>query len=128
MAKRAVGLVGGTARTLKNELEFNCQMQIPPESKTIAWTIGHTTTLLNLDTVGSDGKVPFERRRGRGHRMGRCVFGERVWYRRDPLSDRTKAEDRTEFGIFVGFWLTSSEYILIANDEEETCVRNVGQP
>ena len=36
LAERAVSLVGGTVRTLKNELEFNCQIQIPPESKTIA--------------------------------------------------------------------------------------------
>ena len=36
LAERAVRLVGGTVRTLKNELEFNCQIQIPPESKTIA--------------------------------------------------------------------------------------------
>ena len=42
-------------RTLKNELEFNCQMPIPPESKTNAWISGHATTLLNSDTVGSDG-------------------------------------------------------------------------
>ena len=76
LAERAVRLVGGMARTLKNELEFNCQMQIPPESKTIAWMIVHATTLLNQDTVGPDVKVPFERWRGRGHHMGRCVFGE----------------------------------------------------
>ena len=107
----------GMVRTLKNELEFNCQMQIPPESKTIAWMIVHATTLLNLDTVGPDGKVPFERWRGRGHHMGRCVFGERVWYRVGPLTDRTKAEDRI---IFVGFRMKSSEYILIANGEATT--------
>ena len=73
-----MGLVGGMVRTLKNELQFNCQMQIPPEWKTIAWMTAHATTLLNLDTVGPDGKVPFERWRGRGHHMGRCVFGESV--------------------------------------------------
>ena len=120
LAERAVGLVGGMVRTLKNELEFNCQMQIPPESKTIAWMIVHATTLLNLDTVGPDGKVPFERWRGRGHHMGKCVFGERVWYRVGPLTDRTKAEDRMEPGIFVGFRMKSSEYILIANGEATT--------
>ena len=43
---------------------------------TIAWIIGHATTSLNLDTVGSDGKVPLERWRGLGHHMGRCVFGD----------------------------------------------------
>ena len=30
-------------------------MQMPPESKTIAWIIGDATTLLNLDAVGSNG-------------------------------------------------------------------------
>ena len=47
VSKRAVGLVGGMVRTFKNELEFNCQMQIPPESNTVAWIIGHATTSLN---------------------------------------------------------------------------------
>ena len=89
-----MGLVGGVVRTLMNELELNCQMQIPPESKTIGWIIGHVTAMLNLDTVRSDGRVPLERWRGRGHHMGRCVFGERVWYRVGPLTDRTKAKDR----------------------------------
>ena len=107
LAEGAVGLVGGMVRTLKSELEFNCQMQIPPESKTIALMIVHATTLLNLDTVGPDGKVPFERWRGRGHHMGR-------------LTDRTKVEDRMEPGIFVGFRMKSSEYILIANGEATT--------
>ena len=127
--------MGGMVRTLKNELVFTCQMQIPPESKTTAWIIGHAITLLNLDTVGSDGKVPFERWRGRGHHMGRRVFGERMWYRVGPLTDRTKAEDRVESGMFVGFWMKSSEYILIAHGEGTTArtirkelVRKVDQP
>ena len=68
--------------------------------------------------------------------MGRCVFGERVWYRVGPLTDRTKAENRMESGIFVGFRMKSGEYISIAIGEatncadnpKETCVRKVGQP
>ena len=77
----------------------------------------HATTLLNLDTVGSDGKVPFERWRGRGHHMGRCVFWERVWYRVCPLTDRTKTEDRMESRILVGFRMKSSEYMLTVSGE-----------
>ena len=86
-------------------------MQIPPESKTIAWIIGHGATLLNLDTVGCDGKVPFEGWLGRGHHMGRCVFGKRVWYGVGPLTDRTKAEERMESGICISIRMKSSEYI-----------------
>ena len=74
LAKRAVGPVAGMVRTLEKELEFNCRMQRLPESMTIVWIMGHTTTMLNLDTVGSGEKVPFERWRGRGHHMGRCVL------------------------------------------------------
>ena len=46
--------------------------------------------------------------------MGRRVFGERVWYREGPLADRTKAKDRMESGIYVGFRLKSSEYTVIS--------------
>ena len=73
--------------------------------------------MLNLDTVGSMERYRSERWRGRGHHMGRCVFGERLWHRVGPLTDRTRAEDRMESGIFVGFQLKSSEYILFANGE-----------
>ena len=38
-----------------------------------------------------------------------------MWYRVGPMIERTKAEDRMEPGIFVGFRMKSSEYILIAN-------------
>ena len=75
LAKRAVGPVAGMVRTLEKELEFNCRMQRLPESMTIVWIMVHTTTMLNLDTVGCGEKVPFERWRGRGHHMGRCVLG-----------------------------------------------------
>ena len=51
--------------------------------------------------------------------MGRCVFGERVWYRVGPLTDRTKAEDWMESGMFVGFQMKPSEYILIASGESK---------
>ena len=106
LAERAVGLVGGTGRTLKKELKFVCEMQC--------------NTTANLVTVGSDGKVPFERWRGRGHHVGRCVFGEKMWYQVGPLTDRTKVEDRMESGIFVGFQIKSCECILIANEEAIT--------
>ena len=41
-------------------------------------------------------------------------------FRVGPLTNRTKAEDRMEPGIFVGFQMKSSEYILIVNGEAIT--------
>ena len=80
-------------------------MQIPPESKTIAWIIGNAATLLNLGTVGSYGKVP-----SNGGEVADTTWAE--WCRVDPLTDRTKAEDRMESGMFVGFRLKSGEHVL----------------
>ena len=56
-----------------------------------------------------------------------------MWYRVGPLTDRTKAENRMEPGLFVGFRMKSSEYVLNANGEattnqKETCARKVDQP
>ena len=70
--------------------------------------------------IGPDGKVLFEQWRGRGHNMVRCVFEERVWYRVGPLTHRTKAEDRMESRIHVGFRRKFSEYSVIATGDTIT--------
>ena len=117
IAERAVGQVTGMVRTLKAELEFNTKGKLGTESRTWAWMINHAACLLNLDTIGEDGKVPFERWRGRRHALQRCVFGEKVWYRPGPLSGGTKAEDRMVEGRFVGFKLRTGEYVVITDGE-----------
>ena len=89
-------------------------------SKTLAWIANHAACLYNLDAVGPDGKVPFERWRGRRHNMQRCVFGEKVWYMPSKLSGRSKAEDRMAVGGFIGIKLKSSEYVVIADGEVRT--------
>ena len=90
LAERAVEQMGGMGRTLKNELECSCQMQIPQELKTIAWTIGHATTLLNLDTDG--------------------------WFRWEGTV-RTVAKTRTPHGRVFGERL--SERVTEAHEEEK---------
>ena len=117
VAERAVGQIGGLVRTLRAELEFNTQGKLSTESRTWAWMINHAACLLNLDSIGEDGKVPFERWRGRRHALQRCVFGERVWYRPGPLSARSKADDRMTEGRFVGFQLKTGQYLVISGGE-----------
>ena len=79
--------------------------------------INHAAWLLNLDTIGEDGKVPFERWRGRRHALQRCVVGERVWYKPGPLSRRSKAGDWMMEGRFVGLKLRTSEYVVVSDGE-----------
>ena len=90
LAERAVGLVGGMVRTLKTELEFNSSI----EDRCLDNLARHQDA--EPGHGWSDGKW-----RGPRHHMGRCVFGERVWYRVRPMTDRTKAEDRKESGMTV---------------------------
>ena len=120
IAERAVSQVTGLIRTLRAEVEYNTKATLKPESKTLAWIVNHAACLYNLDAVGLDGKVPFERWRGRKHTLQRCVFGNNVWYKPNPLSGRSKAEDRMVEGIFVGFRLKSGEYLVIADGEVRT--------
>ena len=56
LAERAVGLVDGVVRTVTNEVEYNRKMAMPAGSRTIGWIIYHASSLMNLDTNGSDGK------------------------------------------------------------------------
>ena len=77
----------------------------------------HAACLLNLDSVGSDGKTPIERWRGRRLQIARSVFGERVWFKPNPLAGRSKAEARMIEGVFVGFRLKSSEYVVVAEGQ-----------
>ena len=86
-------------------------MQIPPESKTNAWIIGNATTMEGTIRTVARSRTPHGQMRVRVKECG---------YRVCPLTDRTKAEDRMESGIFVGFWMKSSEYIMIANGEAIT--------
>ena len=112
MEERAVAQVAGMVRTLKAELEYNTK-----GSETWAWMINHPACLPNLGTIGEDGKVPFERRRGRRLALQRCVVGERVWYKPGPLSGRSKADDRMMQGRFVAPKLRTSEYVVVSDGE-----------
>ena len=89
LAERAVRQLGGMERTLKNELEFNSSIEDRCQDD---WARHQDA---EPGHGWSDGKW-----RGPGHHMG-IVFGEQVWYRVRPLTDRTKAEDSKESGRTV---------------------------
>ena len=85
---------------------------------------------------GSDGKVPFERWRGRGHHVGRCVFGEQVWYESGSV-DRSNEGRRQERIWHIRRFPNEVQRVHFdsewrsdncSDNTEETCVRKVGQP
>ena len=95
----------------KNELEFDGQIQIPPmctpphAEPGQGWVGWNGTVRMVARSWTPDGQM-------RVRRTSVVSSG--------PLTDRTKAEDRVESGVFFGLWLTSSEYALIANGEATT--------
>ncbi len=72
---------------------------------------------MNRYLVGSDGKTPYERRRGKKSKMLGFEFDEIVIFRRIPLSGRMgKLESPWTRGIMIGYRSFSAEYILARAD------------
>ena len=66
----------------------------PPTHDILAWLVEHAMSIDQRTAVGSDGKTPMDRIRGRRGRSVMAVFGESVMYipLRGDLADK-RSED-----------------------------------
>ena len=111
-------LVGGMDTILKNDFEFNCQMQIPPESKTIAWKIGHPprcwtwTRLVEMGRYHSNGDEVADSTWADASAGNECGI---EWVHRE-IEQRPKTGWNLAYSLASGW----SEHILIAKGETMT--------
>ena len=84
MVERRIQSVEGQVRTLRSAFEARTNSKMPTSSCLYAWMVIHAGNILNLCEVGRDGKVPFQRLRGRKMHSEMVEFGERVLYQ--PLT------------------------------------------
>lgn len=77
------------------------------EENKFSWLVIHTANVINLFEVGRDGKVPYQRLRGRKLHPDLIEFGECIHYL--PLNhlELGKTEARWRDGIFLGIRLES---------------------
>ena len=68
--------------------------------------------------VGSDGKTPYERIKGRPADKGIAQFGENVHYKPLKMSTRTRAKigDKMIEAVWLGVMLRTGEHILGTTD------------
>ena len=113
--ERANQAVEGQVRTLKSALEARIGKRLMPDDCIMPWLIMHAGETLSHHQVGQDGKVAFQRLKGRKMRRHLAEFGERVMWQ--PL-DQLKAgsmEPRFLEGVWLGIRPQSSEVIVGTN-------------
>ena len=111
--ERAVGLVASQARTLKAALEHRIGTGVPPDAGILCWLAEFAAYLMNQCDVGSDGKTPLQRLRGRRDNTPILEFGEKILYLPPKPARGGKGEPRFHPGVFVGLLNSSSEAVVV---------------
>ena len=89
-AEGGINVVKGLIRTLKLSVEERMGHELEPTHPLLPWIVEHAAQLRNRYQVGSDGKTPYERLRGRSIHRPIFEIGESVLYL--PLA-RSKNKD-----------------------------------
>ena len=112
LVERANRSVEGQVRTMLSALEEKLGQKIKGDDSVFPWLILHAGTLLNRFSVGSDGKTPHERLRGRKSKRQVLEFGESVHFLPLDIKERPNSDPRFQDGIWLGIRLGSEEYLI----------------
>jgi len=106
--ERAVQMIQGITRTLKEFVEYHADIQLDPTSPIFVWMIEHAATLYLCFHKGEpyDGLTPWQRLRGKPWKIVMPGYGEKVHFHR---KGRHKFDGRFLTGVFLGVERTSGE-------------------
>ena len=93
-------------------LQLRLGRELDARERITAFILEYATYLLNHLQIGEDGKVPYERVRGKKHQILGLEFGEKVLFRFKEGTKKPKLEDRWGKGIFVGIRSRSQEVMV----------------
>ena len=111
-------------RRLHLSLEDRLQRKIDARERIIAFIPEYGAYLANRLKIGEDGKVPFERLRGKKPTVLGLEFGEKVLYKRKIGAKLEKLNPRWDYGIFVGVRRKSNQ-VMISTPEGISYSRSV---
>ena len=116
MTERNIQSIEGQIRTLRSAFEARTQSKLPTSSCLSAWLIVHAGNILNLCELGKDGKVTFQRLRGRRMHADRVESGERVMFQ--PLDHKNlgSAQPRWHDAVFVGIRMHTGEKLIATTE------------
>eukprot|EP00435_Cladocopium_sp_Y103_P027107 s1055_g6.t1 len=100
-AERAVQIVQGMGRTLKEYVEYYSEMELKADHPALPWLVEHAATVLTLFHKGApkDGMTAYQRLKGKPWKIPLPAWGELVEFR---LRSWAKLSARWQPGIFVG--------------------------
>ena len=113
--ENAVEQVKGAIRRIKSNLESRLGKRLPLRHLAMPWLVQHACFCINRFLVGSDGKTPYMRTRGKSFEKPMVAFGERVLFVKPKNyigPNLNQAETRAAYGIFLGFRPISNEIYL----------------
>jgi len=115
IAERAVQEIEGNVRTWLSHLEEKLGSPVKGNSPMIIWLIEHVSSIMNRSKVGTDGKTPHARTRGKESKTKHVPFGEKVLWMvsKERRRKEPKMSPRFHYGAFVGINETTGEYLLL---------------
>ena len=111
--EKAVQEVEGMIRTLLHFIERKCGRKLSTKCPARIWLMEHTGQIISRMKMGKDGKVPYERVRGKKPSAMIIPILERILYKPSTTKAaekaRVKTDYRFEFGIYLGIVPNSNE-------------------
>ena len=124
VVERAVQEVEGKIRAVFLGLEERVGRKLDARERIVAFIPEYVAYLMNRLCMGSDGKVAYERVKGKKPTVLGVEFGEKVLYKIKQGSKLQKINARWEYGIFVGVRKVSNE-LVVATKEGLKMVRSI---
>ena len=109
MGARGIPGVEGHVRALFLALQERLGRKVDAGEKIVNFIPEYASYLMNRLEVGKDGKVAYDRAKGKKPTVLGVEFGERLLYKVKPTAKLEKINSRWEFGIFVGVRRRSGE-------------------
>ena len=114
--ERAIQMVQGQFRTLKDRLQSTYNQRIGGERPCIPWLMAHASDTVNRYYVYNDGRTAFENWKGRKFNGQYREFGENLFYLKPHSKGKDMFEVRLENGIWLGIADRNGETIIGTKD------------
>ena len=105
-------------------LQERIKRRLDSRERIVAFIPEYAAYLLNRLQVGSDGKVAYQRARGKKPTVLGIEFGEKLLFKVKKDVKMEKINPRWEYGIFVGIRRRSGE-VMVSRPEGITMARSV---
>ena len=116
IAERAVQSVETITGTHKLALEKKLGVVVPSKHPIMTWLVEHAVDMLNKYQVGSDGRTPYERIRGKPYKGEMIEFGRMVFHMYPGKHSGGSMKERWGSGIFLGKLWSSDECIIFSDE------------